>query len=65
MEEKASPQPANINNQAGSKVVKPASKKGGNPLVSIIVWILGMFALIVGLDIISNLFGPGGPFFNR
>lgn len=61
MEEKASNQSANINNPTSPKAAKPTAQKGANPLASLIVWILGMCALIVVLKIISYLFWPDVP----
>ena len=53
----------NAMNRAGSNTTKSAGKNGGNYFLGLIGVIAGLFILTVFLNIISNLFGPGGPFF--
>jgi hypothetical protein len=56
---------ANSRNRASSNTAKSAGQKRGNYFIGLIGMIGGLFILTVFLNIISNLFGPGGPFFNR
>ena len=64
MEKNASNQPPQTNKPTRPQAGKPVPK-GGNTFVNVILWILGMLALIFVLKVVSYIFRPDIPGFPR